>query len=94
MSAGLHTHDATGFLVDAERGCIYHSDGTPVPSKRIDGRRVILLQHHRTVCRVPYTRIVWEAVHGSVPTGKIVDFAPGRPRVVRLANLHLVEVSL
>jgi len=93
MSAGLHTHEATGLLVDAERGSIYPPDGPPFPRKSIGGRRVIVLRHRRYVSRIPCARIVWEAVHGPVPAGTFVDFAPGRPRFVRLANLRLVEVG-
>jgi hypothetical protein len=78
-----------GYRVDAERGLVYGLRGRPV-GNRDSGGHIQVDGRSRGLGLMSAHRIVWEAVHGPIPDGLVINHLNGDPADNRLENLEAV----
>lgn len=95
MGTQLVTHKATGLCVDPRHGRVYRADGKTATVVTDDGCSVVMVRSGRGDSATVYAtaRIVYEAVHGPLPTGMRVQKVNDIRSDNRLENLYAVEAT-
>lgn len=83
----LILHTRSGRSVDPRVGVVYGASGTPVGGVCADG--YVRMGQHSSGHQYAH-RLIYEAVHGSIPAGHYVDHVNGKRADNRIANLETV----
>lgn len=87
-------HGPSGLLVSPPTGELWSACGRVVGRKSRDGYIRVIVRRAGGSCATWYAhRLVWEVVHGPVPSSMEVDHLDGNPSNCRLDNLQLVTGS-
>lgn len=87
-------HGPSGLLVSPATGQLWSTCGRAIGRKSRDGYIRVIVRRAGGSCATWYAhRLVWEVVHGPVPSSMEVDHLDGNPSNCRLDNLQLVTGS-
>lgn len=83
------------WIVDAERGLVFNEHGRQIGSRTSSGYIFLTMAPlvGRSNQNVYAHRVIWESVHGPIPTGLQVNHINAIKHDNRIANLELVTAS-
>lgn len=77
------------YRIDAEKGIVYGLRGQPI-RRRANG--YVVVRAHAHIVGMAH-RMIWESVHGPIPSGMQINHVNGKKADNRIANLELVTPS-
>jgi DNA-binding CsgD family transcriptional regulator len=81
-----------GFSVDPEAGQILGAKGQPIGAVSSRGYLTVNARNRGIQTSLAH-RLIWEAVHGPIPNGLVINHKNGRKTDNRIGNLEVVTQS-